>query len=369
VEEQVTSSGETLEGKLEPDSDISRALTPISPLSMTDIMSLGQVLVRSGMFRSTTSAEQAVAKILAGREYGLGPVASMTHIYVIDGKVGMSAALIGAKIRQHRDYDFKVERHTDELCEISFTYEGNEAGTSTFTMEDARAAGLVKGRGAWEKYPRNMVYARALTNGARWYCPDVFGGAIYTAEELGARVVFDATGQEIVEGVPEAAPLASISVRVADAGVATPPVASGDAAMLTIANKSSRGPRGLQAITFEPVVLNVVRAERKQLQNGTDYEVYEFTEMLQYIAESGAAQATQNEWRASFEAFTNHRLIHEGFESGISSRGEFVLALRQGRGDSWWQNVVSVKALPELEAADSPEDWPEMPEEGEMPSA
>ena len=34
-----------------------------------------------------------------------------------------------------------------------------------------------------------MLYARALSNGARWFCPDVLNGSpIYTPEELGANV-------------------------------------------------------------------------------------------------------------------------------------------------------------------------------------
>jgi hypothetical protein len=39
-----------------------------------------------------------------------------------------------------------------------------------------------------------MLYARALSNGAKWYCPDVFGGPIYTPDELGA-VVDGETGE------------------------------------------------------------------------------------------------------------------------------------------------------------------------------
>jgi len=168
-------------------------------MSISDIMNLGKILVRSGMFRSTTSADQAVAKILAGREYGLAPIQSMTHIYVIDGKVGMSAALIGAKIRQHPAYDFQVISHDDTQCSITFYYRGKEAGTSPFTIQHAKDAELIRRGGSWEKYPRNMVYARALTNGARWYCPDVFGGAIYTPDELGAVVKFDSTDEEVYE--------------------------------------------------------------------------------------------------------------------------------------------------------------------------
>ena len=41
----------------------------------------------------------------------------------------------------------------------------------------------------WRKYPRNMLFARAISNGARWYCPDLFGGSpVYTPDELGAEV-------------------------------------------------------------------------------------------------------------------------------------------------------------------------------------
>ena len=180
-----------------------------SPMSLGDIMELGNVLVRSGMFRSTVSAEQAVAKVLAGRELGLGPIASMTHVFVIDGKVGLSAGLIGSKIRQHPDYDFKVTEHSEEECAIEFFYRGEIAGTSSFSVKDAEQAGLLRQGSPWTKYPRNMVYARALTNGARWYAPDAFGGSIYTPEELGASVKFDATGQETVESVPMATPLSS----------------------------------------------------------------------------------------------------------------------------------------------------------------
>ena len=188
---------------------ITDAPVATAPMSLGDIMELGNVLVRSGMFRSTVSAEQAVAKVLAGRELGLGPIASMTHVFVIDGKVGLSAGLIGSKIRQHPDYDFRVTEHTEETCSIEFFYRGETAGTSSFSLKDAEQAGLLRQGSPWTKYPRNMVYARALTNGARWYAPDAFGGSVYTPEELGANVRIDATGQETIESVPVATPLSS----------------------------------------------------------------------------------------------------------------------------------------------------------------
>jgi hypothetical protein len=53
-------------------------------------------------------------------------------------------------------------------------------------MQDAQAAGLT-GKDNWRKFPRNMLFARALSNGVRWYAPDIFNGAtVYTPDELGA---------------------------------------------------------------------------------------------------------------------------------------------------------------------------------------
>lgn len=33
-----------------------------------------------------------------------------------------------------------------------------------------------------------MLFARAISNGAKWYCPDLSGGPLYTPDELGAQV-------------------------------------------------------------------------------------------------------------------------------------------------------------------------------------
>ena len=176
---------------------------PINPLSISDYMQLGNILVRAGTFKDTRSAEQAVAKVLAGRERGLPPIKSMTHVYVVNGKVSMSSALIGAQIRQHPLYDYAVVAHTDEACSIEFMYKNVVAGTSSFSMEDAQLADLVKPGSPWVKFPRNMLFARALTNGARWYCPDVFGGAIYTPDEVGAEITFDSTGEVESYQTPE----------------------------------------------------------------------------------------------------------------------------------------------------------------------
>jgi len=102
--------------------------------------------------------------------------------------------------------------------------EGNQIGVSVFTIEDAKTAGLYRQSSPWEKYPRNMVFARAITNGARWYCPDVFNGPIYTPDELGAEVVIDSQGDEVYEAPYVEPPAAAVQELLA-----TPPAAAAPA--------------------------------------------------------------------------------------------------------------------------------------------
>lgn len=36
-----------------------------------------------------------------------------------------------------------------------------------------------------------MLFARAISNGVAWYCPDVVSGRVYTPEELDATAVVE----------------------------------------------------------------------------------------------------------------------------------------------------------------------------------
>ena len=164
-----------------------------------DIMKLGEILTQSGYFQDARQAAQAIVKVLAGQEIGLGPIASMTGIYIIKGRVTLSANAMAAVIKNSDKYDYRVAELDNEHCKIEF-YQGDEkVGISEFTLEDAKLAGLLSKGETWQKFPRNMLFARALSNGAKWFCADVFaGGSIYTPDELGANI--DAETGEIIEG-------------------------------------------------------------------------------------------------------------------------------------------------------------------------
>lgn len=153
--------------------------------SMDDLARLAEMFAKSGYFTDAKSAAQIGVKVLAGREMGFGPFASVNGVHVIQGKPAVGANLMAASVKAHPKYDFRVKTMQDDVVELEF-FQGTESlGVSRFDKEDAAKAGT-KNLG---KFPRNMLFARAMSNGVRWYCPDVFmGSSVYTPEELGASV-------------------------------------------------------------------------------------------------------------------------------------------------------------------------------------
>ncbi len=143
-----------------------------------------KAMVASGYFADTKAISQAVVKILAGQEIGFGPFASMNGVYIIQGKPSFGANMMAAAVKASGRYNYRVVEMSDEVCEIAFIENGQECGRSKFTIADAKKAGTKN----LDKFPRNMLFARAMSNGVRWYCPDVMNGsAIYTPEELGVE--------------------------------------------------------------------------------------------------------------------------------------------------------------------------------------
>lgn len=168
-------------------------MTALVPPTPPDLMTLGKVFATSGYFADARDQAQAVVKILAGQELGIGPVAAMTGIYIVKGRVTISSNLIGAQIKRSGKYDYRIRKpFTHEVCTLDF-YERNGTGAfepvgeSVFTLADAQTAGLGGGEN-YRKFARNMLFARAISNGAKWYCPDIFSGPVYTPDELGAVI-------------------------------------------------------------------------------------------------------------------------------------------------------------------------------------
>lgn len=168
--------------------------------SYSDMEDVAKALVQSGFFQDTRSISQAIVKILAGREVGIGPFASMRGVHIIKGNPSYNANVMASLVKSSGKYNYHVVTLDDTKCEIAFSekIDGHweTVGTSTFTIADARKAGTQN----IDKFPRNMLFARAMSNGVKWFCPDVMNGqTAYVPEEMGLIETEDSVDDNFVD--------------------------------------------------------------------------------------------------------------------------------------------------------------------------
>lgn len=154
---------------------------------------MGKAMFESGLFSDLKSAAQAVVKIQAGAEIGIPPFAALTGIHIIQGKPSIGAGLMAARVKGSGKYDYRVIQNDEKACSIDFYQGPDKIGNSTFTIEDARKAQTKN----IDKHPKNMLFARAMSNGVKWFTPDVFAGPVYVPEEMSEIVTEDIPHTEV----------------------------------------------------------------------------------------------------------------------------------------------------------------------------
>lgn len=158
---------------------------------------LAEALSASTLFKGEKDAvnpAEAFAKILVGHDLGLSATQALMGVHIVKGKPQISANLLATFVKRTPGYDYEITTHVYDgdakpkptgECSIAFSIDGEAVGISTYTMDDARRQNLVKDGSPWTTAPRNMLFARALSNGVKWYMPDAAGGvAVYTEGEL-----------------------------------------------------------------------------------------------------------------------------------------------------------------------------------------
>mgnify|MGYP002414068598 FL=1 len=148
------------------------------------MVNLCAMLAKSGKLGNVRTPESAMAIALQAAELGIPPMTGFNNLYQVNGKLGISASLMQALVmRDIPGVKFSFNE-TPESCTVTLTRPGWDPYVSTFTLADAKKAGLVKPDSNWVKYPQNMMRSRALANACRTMAPEVLAG-MYAPEELG----------------------------------------------------------------------------------------------------------------------------------------------------------------------------------------
>jgi hypothetical protein len=148
------------------------------------------------------------ANLLLAMEYGdslgIGVMAAVTGLHIVEGKPTASAGLMSALVRRAGHKLRVTGDDTRAVAEIIRADDPDFTFRSEWTMDRAKAAGLA-GKGVWKSYPAAMLKARAISEVCRDACQEAISG-LYTPEELGAAVAVDANGEmTIAEPVTDTA--------------------------------------------------------------------------------------------------------------------------------------------------------------------
>ncbi len=150
------------------------------------------------------------ACIFTGRELGIGDMASLRYIHVIDGKPTLSAELMVHLVRQAKHSITGTATPEKAVVKGRRADNGDEMEV-VWTLEMAKRAGLT-GKSNWRAYPEAMLWARAVSQLCRMLFPDVLAGVSYTPEELGSDDV--ASADTPPEDEPQTADVEGQAVEV-----------------------------------------------------------------------------------------------------------------------------------------------------------
>jgi hypothetical protein len=178
------------------------ARTPMqdtAPLDFVGLVSMGDHLVKTGFLpQHIRTGAQVAAIVMTGRELGMTPMRALRSLVMVKGKVTESADSQLARFKTDGGRA-QFKELTDDRAVLWLRHPNGDEHTETFTMADARAAGIATEM--YKKYAKAMLRSRAITAGLKslgWEG----GSGVYDPAELSDTPL---VGQDA--SVPEPEPI------------------------------------------------------------------------------------------------------------------------------------------------------------------
>lgn len=118
-----------------------------------------------------------------GAELGLKPLQALQNLAIINGRPALWGDAVIALVRSSPLCEYVIEQDDGNTAICKVKRRGESEQIRTFSMDDARAAGLAGKQGPWTQYPKRMRQMRARAFALRDVFPDVLRG-LPVAEEI-----------------------------------------------------------------------------------------------------------------------------------------------------------------------------------------
>lgn len=148
--------------------------------------------------------EGIYAVVAKAKSMGIDPMDALNGaLYVVKGRVGMSTEQMACLVRQAGHSVTKDSKSNDQVCILHGRRKDNgDTWTVSFSVSDAKRAGIYQEKGPWGNYPSVMCYNRAMSMLFRQLFPDLSKGAGYTLDEL--KEIADKSEKNNFQSVQEA---------------------------------------------------------------------------------------------------------------------------------------------------------------------
>jgi hypothetical protein len=165
------------------------AIAALVPQSLDDAFRLAKALAQSGDMvpkHFQGKPEATMAAIVRGMEIGLAPMQALANIAVINGRASIWGDALPALLqRAGHHLDCELQGEGDHMVAVATLTRGDTGLviTRSFSVADAKKAGLWGKQGPWQSYPKRMLEMRARSFAARDGAADALMG-LQVAEEM-----------------------------------------------------------------------------------------------------------------------------------------------------------------------------------------
>lgn len=170
------------------------------PRTLEEAMKFAKVLAASDIIPKDYVGKEAnvLVAVQWGMELGLQPLQAMQNIAVINGRPSLWGDAVIALVQASPVCLWVKEEIGDTSATCTTHRRGDpEPESRTFTVDDAKKAGLWAKQGPWTNYPKRMLQMRARSWCLRDKYPDVLRG-VAIAEEVQDQPI-DVTPRATVE--------------------------------------------------------------------------------------------------------------------------------------------------------------------------
>lgn len=187
-----------------------------------------------------------MAALLQGASIGLPPMQSLQYIAVVNGRPSIWGDALPALVMAAGHFvDVELTGEGDNMvATATLTRKDGKTVVRSFSMADAKKAGLANKPGPWQQYPGRMLQMRARAFAVRDGAPDALVGLAIaeevqdygpdTARDVTPRAAAPRMGRAVyIDEAPEPEPAAQIEHvedQVLDLGITPDQLAAQEAA-------------------------------------------------------------------------------------------------------------------------------------------